>query len=107
MTDNSDDKLMLQRRAIQKIELLPSIPIVLQKIIATSGDPHSSAQDMQDIIIKDQSMTAAILKLANSAYYGYAKHVEDIVRAIVVIGFNTAVSVAISVSVLKDSGRKN
>ena len=106
MTDNSDEKMIAQRRAIQKIELLPSIPIVLQKIISTSSDPHSSALDMQNIIIKDQSISAAILRLANSAYYGYAKHVEDIVRAIVVIGFNTAVSVAISVSVLKTVAEK-
>ncbi len=83
------------------MELLPSIPVVLQKIISTSNNQKSSAQDLQDIIVKDQSISAAILKLANSAYYGYAKHVEDITRAIIVIGFNTAVSVAVSVSVLK------
>ena len=96
-----DDEVFERRRAIQKIELLPTIPIMLQKIIAISSDPNTSAQDLERTIIKDQSIAAAILKLANSAYYGYARTVDDIGRAIVIIGFKTAVSVAISVSVLR------
>jgi len=63
----SEDKLIMKRRAIQILELLPSIPIVLQKIISTSNDPKSSAQDLHNIIVKDQSISAAILKLSNSA----------------------------------------
>ncbi|MFC1513987.1 HDOD domain-containing protein, partial [candidate division KSB1 bacterium] len=102
----SSDDMIGRRRAIQKIELLPTIPIMLQKIIETSNDPKSSAKDLQDTIVKDQSISSAILKLANSAYYGYAKAVEDIQRAVIVIGFNMAVSVAISVSVLKTVATK-
>ena len=63
----SEDKLIMKRRAIQILELLPSIPIVLQKIISTSNDPKSSAQDLHNIIVKDKSISAAILKLSNSA----------------------------------------
>lgn len=98
---DNNDKVNLKRRAIQKIEILPSIPAALQKIIEVSADPTSSALDMQTTIEKDQSISAAILKLANSAYYGYARQVDDIKQAIIVIGFNTAVSVAVSISVLK------
>lgn len=104
---NSDkEKLTNKRRAIQKISLLPSIPATLQKIIETSGDPKSSAEDLQHVIEKDQAISAAILKLSNSAYYGYARQVDDIKRAIVIIGFNTSVSVAISISVLKSLSGK-
>ena len=99
--NSNPEQLTKKRRAIQKISLLPSIPTTLQKIIETSGDPNSSAGDLQNVIEKDQAISAAILKLSNSAYYGYSRQVEDIKRAIVIIGFNTAVSVAISVSVLK------
>ncbi len=106
VSKNDDKYLVEQRRAIQKIELLPSIPITLQKIIETSSDPNSSAEDMQNTIEKDQAISAAILKLANSAYYGYARQVNDIKQAIIVIGFNTAVSVAISISVLKTLSEK-
>ena len=103
---SDDDKISEKRRAIQKIEFLPTIPVMLQKILATSYDPHSSAQDLQETIIKDQSISAAILKLANSAYYGYPRSVDDISRAIVIIGFKTVVSVAICVSVFKSLSDK-
>lgn len=106
MPEYSKEQLIFKRRAIQKITLLPSIPVVLLKILESSSNPKSSAQDLEDIIIKDQSISAAILKLANSAFYGYAKTVEDVGRAVVLIGFNTAVSVAISVSVLKTVSEK-
>ncbi|MFC1732972.1 HDOD domain-containing protein [candidate division KSB1 bacterium] len=103
MIDKLEDpeNLVKQRRAIQKITLLPSIPPMLQKIIQISADPSSSAEDLQKTIEKDQSIAAAILRLANSAYYGYSREVSDIKNAIVIIGFKTSVSIAISVSVLK------
>jgi len=107
MTDKSEnEKIIQKRRAIQKIEFLPSIPVMLQRIIAISNDPHSSAQDLQETIIKDQSISAAVLKLANSAYYGYPRSVGDISRAVVIIGFKTVVSVAICVSVFKSLSDK-
>lgn len=106
MSENTDEQLISKRRAIQKIALLPSIPVVLQRIIETSSDPTASAHDLQATIVKDQSISAAILKLANSAYYGYVRGVDDIERAVIIIGFNTAVSVAISVSVLKSLSDK-
>ncbi len=106
MSEESDEQLISKRRAIQKIALLPSIPVVLQKIIETSSDPTASAHDLEKTIIKDQSISAAILKLANSAYYGYVRGVDDVERAVIIIGFNTAVSIAISVSVLKSLSDK-
>lgn len=106
MSKESEEQIISKRRAIQKIALLPSIPIILQKIIETSSNPTASAHDLQETIIKDQSISAAILKLANSAYYGYVRGVDDVERAVIIIGFNTAVSVAISVSVLKSISDK-
>jgi len=106
LSKESEEQIISKRRAIQKIALLPSIPIILQKIIETSSNPTASAHDLQETIIKDQSISAAILKLANSAYYGYVRGVDDVERAVIIIGFNTAVSVAISVSVLKSISDK-
>jgi len=90
-----------KRRFIQKITILPTIPVVFYKIIQCADDPKSSASDLKNTILNDQSISAKVLNLANSAYYGFMKQVKDVTQAIVVLGFDTVVDVAISVSILK------
>ena len=93
-----------KKQVIQKIKILPTLPFVLDRIIQVMDDPKSSATDLKDTIIKDQSISAKILSLANSAFYGMPNKVTDLTRAIVVLGFNTVVDVAMSVSVTKIFG---
>jgi len=90
-----------KRRFIQKITILPTIPVVFYKIIQCADDPNSSASDLKETILNDQSICAKVLNLANSAYYGFMKEVKDVTQAIVILGFDTVVDVAISVSILK------
>jgi len=87
-----------KKRIIERIDALPTLPVIMMRILECIDDPHSSADDLKDVIIKDVSTSAKILSLANSAYYGYAKTIEDITRAIVVLGFETIIDVALSVS---------
>ena len=90
-----------KRILIQRIKILPTIPVIFHRILQCTEDPKSSASDLKETILKDQSISAKILNLANSAYYGYMKKVEDITQAIVILGFDTIIDVAVSVSVLK------
>jgi len=94
-----------RQKIIKSIKILPTLPFVLHKIIQVIDDPKSSAEDLKKTIIKDQSISAKILSLANSAFYGMPNQVTDLTRAIVVLGFNTVVDVAMSVSVSKLFGK--
>ena len=86
---------------IQRIRTLPSLPVIFQKVLETIEDPLSSAKDLKQVILKDQSICAKILNLANSAYFGYPKEIKDISTAIVVLGFDTVKRVALGVSLMK------
>jgi len=90
-----------KKKFIQQIKMLPTIPFVFHRIIECTEDPNSSAADLKETILNDQSISAKVLSLANSAFYGYPKKVTDITRGIVILGFDTVVDVAISVSILK------
>ena len=87
-----------KKRVVQEIQALPTLPVVMMKILECIDDPHSSAKDLKDIITNDISISTKVLSLANSAFYGYARTIEDITRAIVVLGFETIIDVALSVS---------
>lgn len=72
----------------QQIEALPPLPDTVAKVMNVVDDPESSANDLMKAILPDQPMCLAILKLANSAYYGRPAKVNSIEKAITVLGFS-------------------
>ena len=96
-----------EKEFLSKIGALPTLPVIFKQIIASLEDPDTSAGKLKDIIIKDQTIASKLLKLVNSAYFGLSKPVDDIKRAIIILGFGTIKSVALSVSLLsKFAGAK-
>lgn len=78
------------RDAILRVRDLPTLPSVLGKILSTAADPDSSALDLGKLIASDQSLSATLLKLVNSAYYGFYRQIKSVTQAIVMLGFNEA-----------------
>lgn len=88
------------------IESLPSLPAIVTDVLEVTGDPESSANDMMQAILPDQSMCAAILKLANSAFFGLPREVSTLEKAIMVLGFGEVRNIVLAKAVFntfKDS----
>lgn len=72
-----------------RLTAIPRLPTVVPKLLRSLRDPDSSARDYVAIINKDPVMSAAVLKLANSAYFNPINvRIGDIERAIVKLGLN-------------------
>jgi len=84
---------------ISKIDDLPTLPVVIQRILQLINDPKATVKQIGSIITSDQSLTAKTLKLVNSAFYGFQKKITTVDQAIVIIGFNAVKNLAISASV--------
>jgi HD-like signal output (HDOD) protein len=80
---------------------MPTVPLVLSRIIQVLDDDNSSAQEMEELILHDPSLSARILKLANSALYSFRSEVKTISHAIPLLGLNLVKSLAIGVSVFE------
>jgi HD-like signal output (HDOD) protein len=52
-----------------------------------TADPSSSAKDLMDVINPDQALTATILKMANSAFFGLSRTVSSLQQALSILGF--------------------
>jgi len=72
---------------LNQIDSFPSLPATVTRVMEITGNPESSANDLMQAILPDQSMCVAILKTANSAFYGRPRTVASIEEAIVVLGF--------------------
>lgn len=84
---------------VSKVNDMKVLPEIVNKIIALTDDPDSTVQDMEKAILKDSVLTTKILRLANSAYYGYARNISTISRAAVLLGFQAIKSLALASTV--------
>ena len=94
-----DAKLRI-RRIAEGIHELPTLPTVVAKIIELVDNPRTNATLLARLISTDPALTARMLKLANSAYYGFPRRIGTINLAIVVLGFNTVRDLALSASLV-------
>jgi len=93
------------RDAILRIRELPTLPSVLSKILATAADPDASAIDLGQHIQADQSLSATLLKLVNSAYYGFYRQIKTITQAIVVLGFVEVRNLTLTATAFRTLGK--
>jgi len=100
------DKHDEYRIAIQGIDQLPTISAIFQQLIELLGSEQSTAKQLSDLISKDQSITLAILKLVNSAFYGHMREITSLDQAIVMLGLNTVKSIALGTSLFKGAKKR-
>lgn len=100
-----DSKTMMEK--LERIEDLPTLPTILFEVNTLLENINTSAKKLSDTIAKDQSMVAKILKLVNSAFYGFRSTISDISNAVVLLGFNTVRNSVICVSIIKTLSGKN
>jgi putative nucleotidyltransferase with HDIG domain len=84
----------------QRIKDIPTLPVVAAKILEVTENPESSVEDLKEIIMMDQVVSARLLKAVNSAFFGFPRKIDTISQAIVILGFNNVRSLALSVSIL-------
>jgi putative nucleotidyltransferase with HDIG domain len=102
-------KLSLIKQTLEKIQELPTLPVVAGKVNMLLSDPTSSAAELAELITMDQSITAKILKLVNSAYYSLPTRVSNIQQAVGLLGYRNISHIVLTLSVfdtLKPSGLK-
>lgn len=84
---------------VSKIVSLPTLPHVVTKLEKMLENPNVSAEEVNRIISSDQVLTAKILKLVNSAFYGFPGQISTVTHAVVILGFSTVQTIALSTSV--------
>ena len=80
---------------------LPSLPAVALKIIDASKDPDISLHEISAIISTDPAICAKLLKIANSPLYFQRRKSENLREALTLVGFNAALTIALSFSLLQ------
>lgn len=86
----------LVKSIIDDMSVLVSPPDVYLKISDMISENTASAQQMSEVIMRDPSLAARILKLVNSSYYGLRTKIDTVSRAVAVIGMHELSSLVYS-----------
>ncbi len=88
-------------KLIEKTKDIASLPAIYNEIVEVVYHPRSSSNDVANVISSDTGLTARLLRIVNSAFYGFAARIETVSRAIVVVGTNELCELALATSVMK------
>jgi len=73
---------------IANAQHMPNIPKVVQELIQSFGEDNIDSCEVANKLSKDQSMTAKVLRMANSSKYGGHRNIGSVNDAVVLLGFN-------------------
>ncbi len=87
------------RRLVSRMTSLPSLPSVYANLVKSLERDDVSSRELGEIIAQDVAMTAKILQLANSAFFGLYRYIANPCEAAVYLGVDTIRSLSLSTSV--------
>ena len=96
-------KIQMMERAeilVGAVDDLPTIPIVATKVLQLLDDPDVSIEEIADLMLSDQVMTARIMKLLNSPVYKPTQEITSLKRALVYLGLRHVRELALTTSVI-------
>ncbi len=99
------DNAVFERRINESIAKMPALPVTVGKVVEIANKQGTSPVDLNKVVSMDPVLTARVLRLVNSAYYGLSTRVTTLVRAIIMLGVNTVKNLALSAAVLDNLGK--
>jgi HD-like signal output (HDOD) protein/CheY-like chemotaxis protein len=84
------------RAAVSTLDALPSAPRILHELIAELQNPYCSAARVGQIVAGDVGMTAQVLRLVNSPFFGLRHEISSPTAAVIYLGVNTISSLVVS-----------
>jgi len=103
------EKDVVLRKIYSKIDEIPTLPAVVPKLLSVIESDRANVSDIAGVISTDPALASKILKVANSAYYGFSQEVLSLKLAMPLLGHNMVKSLALSIGVIHSlpSGRRS
>ena len=94
------------RKVVSSIGSLPSQPQVYLELTEALRSQNTSASQIANIISRDLAMSAKVLQIVNSAFFGLPRRIADIREAVTYLGIDHLMSLALAVHAFKPFQRK-
>lgn len=74
---------------LKTVKDIPPLPAVVPRVMSIINDPNCSVAQLAEVLGADQGIASKLLRLSNSAFYGFSRHIGTIQDAVVLLGFKT------------------
>ena len=79
-----------------QVNAFPSMPAAAEKLLSLLENPNTSAIQIEEILRFDPGLTANVLKLTNSAYFGFPSKIGSVSQAVVLMGSKRLVQLVLA-----------
>ncbi len=92
--------MSLVKQILEQVEGLPAVPAVVQQVLAHVADPNFDYRQLVKLVRLDPGITADVLRMANSPYFGLRRKISSLEQALVHLGANHIVDLVLSTKVV-------
>lgn len=92
-------------KLLQGVDDFPTLPTIYTTLSDVMANPLSTANHAAEVILRDQSSAAKVLKTANSSIYGFRGKIDTISQAIFYIGFDEVKNIVLALSIIDLFGK--
>ncbi len=92
---------------IAGVQDLPTLPETAATLIRMLGDPETETEEINRVMARDPALTATILRVANSSYYGLRHKVAGLPLALSILGYRTVRNIVLTAAAAGVFKRKN
>lgn len=104
-TENSEVREIVAKSIVKDLSALVSPPEVCHKVHEVLQDNNSSSDNLANVIIHDPNLTARLLRLVNSSYFGLSAKIDTVSRAVTIIGINELTSLVYAITSVESFSR--
>ena len=94
------------KELLARLESLPSLPELYAELLAEIQTPNSSFRRVGDLIARDVGMTAKVLQIVNSAFFGLARRILNPQDAVAMLGYDTLKALVLSTKIFSQFDAK-
>ncbi len=84
---------------MQQLQELSTIPVVVRKLLQIFDSPYLSLSDIGAFVSKDPVLTARLLQVVNSSFFGFHGRIGSVAQALLILGLNQAKGLLLSMRV--------
>ncbi len=101
MSDDKEAKRQEIKRRLREIQSLPTLPPIAAKLNKMVEDEDITANQLGNVIERDQVLTSKLLKMVNSSFYGFPQRISTVANAIVLLGINVIKTLIVTSSIFE------
>lgn len=86
---------------VEGVNSVASLPSIYYRVSEVINHPRSSAKDIANIVAEDPGLTARVLKLVNSAFFGFANKVDTVSQSVAIVGTQQLCDLCLATSIIQ------